>query len=62
MAEKEISGTVLSLEKISIEEFRLYSTQSLKVFLSIRKKSTTGSFDTLVARYVHLVFTKLIFS
>ncbi|XP_066930803.1 uncharacterized protein [Clytia hemisphaerica] len=45
-----MSDSHLTLEKISIEEFRLYSLTALKSFLSIRKKSTTGSIDTLIAR------------
>ena len=42
----------LELEKEhSIEYFRLLSTLALKQYLiSVRKKSTIGSFETLVAR------------
>ena len=41
----------LELEKLTIEDFKLYSTNALKIFLTVRKKPITGSFETLVARY-----------
>ena len=37
---------------LTLEDFKLWSTVALKSFLSLRKKSVTGSFDVLVARYV----------
>ena len=40
----------LELEVQTIDDFKLYSTIALKKFLSIRKKNTVGSFETLVAR------------
>ncbi|XP_066917039.1 uncharacterized protein [Clytia hemisphaerica] len=41
----------LALEKEhTIEYFRLFSTIALKQYLELRKKSTVGSFETLVAR------------
>ena len=46
----------LELEKLTIEDFKLYSASSLKKFLAIRKKPTNGSFDTLVARYPDFVY------
>ncbi|KAL5021765.1 hypothetical protein ScPMuIL_000920 [Solemya velum] len=35
---------------VSFETFRLWSTAALKAYLALRKKSTTGTFDELVAR------------
>ncbi|XP_047124919.2 uncharacterized protein LOC124807246 [Hydra vulgaris] len=40
----------LTLEFLTINDFKIYSTTALKSFLKIRKKATTGSFETLVAR------------
>ena len=40
----------LELESRTLEDFRLYSSLVFKMFLSIRKKPTNGSFETLVAR------------
>ncbi|XP_065667372.1 uncharacterized protein LOC136087793 isoform X3 [Hydra vulgaris] len=40
----------LTLEFLTINDFKLYSTLALKSFLKIRNKATTGSFETLVAR------------
>lgn len=39
-----------NLDEMTISAFRLWSAAALKVFLSIRKRSTEGSFDELVAR------------
>ena len=35
---------------LALDDFRLWSYRTLKVFLSLRGKPTTGSFDTLAAR------------
>ena len=40
----------LELEVQTLEDFKLYSLIALKSFLSVRQKSTVGSFDTLAAR------------
>ena len=45
------NSEVLSLEsETTIEYFRLFSVPALKQYLSVRKKSLVGSFETLVAR------------
>jgi hypothetical protein len=41
------------LDCMTIEKFKLWSINALKVFLSCRKKSGDGTFDELAARYVH---------
>ena len=33
-----------------LSDFKLMSTESLKIYLSLRNKSTDGDFETLVAR------------
>ena len=35
---------------LTLDDFKLWSSRTLKVFLSLRGKPTTGSFDTLGAR------------
>ena len=40
--------------EMSIEKFNCWSIDALRVFLHLRKKSTDGDFNTLVARYVQL--------
>mgnify|MGYP001211781919 CR=1 FL=1 len=35
---------------LSLNDFRLWSTNSLKTFLRLRKKRNNGSFEELVAR------------
>ena len=37
-------------ENLTLEDFRLWSTNALKVFLRVRKKKNNGSFEELVAR------------
>ena len=37
-------------EKLTLEDFQLWSTNALKAFLRVRKKKNDGSFDELVAR------------
>ena len=44
------SSPYLELEVLTLDDFKLYSTVALKQFLCLRKKSTIGSFETLVAR------------
>ena len=44
------SINMADLDEMSLEKFRLYSVNALRVFLSIRKKSISGNFDELVAR------------
>ena len=39
-----------NLVKLSIDDFRLWSTNALKTFLRVRKKRNNGAFDELVAR------------
>ena len=35
---------------LTLDDLKLWSSRALKVFLSLRGKPTTGSFDTLAAR------------
>ena len=42
----------MELGEITLEKFRLWTPEALKYYLSIRKRSGTGSFDDLVARLV----------
>ena len=42
----------MELGEITLEKFRLWTPEALKYYLSIRKRSVTGSFDELVARLV----------
>ena len=37
-------------EKLTLEDFQLWSTNALKTFLRVRKKKNNGSLDELVAR------------
>ena len=37
---------------MTVEKFKLWSSKALKSFLTVRKKSTKGSFDELVAKEV----------
>ena len=39
-----------NLNKLCLADFRLWSTNSLKTFLRVRKKKNSGTFDELVAR------------
>ena len=39
------------LGELSLENFKLWSTNALKSFLRLRKKSNEGTFEELVARY-----------
>lgn len=39
------------LGEMSLERFRLWSTNSLKAFLHTRRKPNEGTFDELAARY-----------
>ena len=41
----------LELERLCLDDFRLWSTNALQKFLAVRKQPVTGSFETLVARY-----------
>ena len=41
-----------SLEAMDMEKFKLMNSETLKVYLSLRKLSVNGNFDTLAARYV----------
>ena len=36
---------------ITLQQFKLWSTNALKVFLRVRNKKTDGDFEELVARY-----------
>ncbi|KAK7088009.1 hypothetical protein V1264_021987 [Littorina saxatilis] len=38
-----------NLSEVSLDKLRLWSSESLKHFLSIRKKNATGNFNELVA-------------
>ena len=35
---------------LTLDDFKLWSSRALKVFLALRGKPTSGSFDTLAAR------------
>ena len=37
---------------LTLDDFKLWSSRVLKVFLSLRGKPTTGSFDTLAASHI----------
>ena len=37
-------------EELTIDYFRLWTTNALKAYLRVRKKKNDGSFDELVAR------------
>ena len=37
-------------ENMTLDEFKLWSTNALKVFLRLRNKKVNGSFDELAAR------------
>ena len=41
---------VVPEQKLSIDDFKLWSTNALKVYLRVRNKKNNGSFDELVAR------------
>ena len=45
---------MMDLSELSVDKLCLWSPESLKTFLSLRKKSVQGSFDDFVAREVHL--------
>jgi hypothetical protein len=38
------------MDTVSLEEFKLWSTNAYKVFLRLRKKKTDGTFEELSAR------------
>ena len=40
----------VNFDEMTLDSFRLWSAAALKVYLSIRKRSTEGSYDELVAR------------
>lgn len=40
----------VNLDEMTLSAFRLWSAAALKVFLSVRKRSTEGSFEELAAR------------
>ena len=39
---------------LSLQQFRLWSTNALKAYLRIRSRKTHGDFEELVARYMWL--------
>ena len=41
---------VVPEQKLSIDDFKLWSTNALKVYLRVRNKKNNRSFDELVAR------------
>ena len=45
-----MADTSLTLETLILDDFKLFSTLALKSFLVVRKKNTSGSHETLVAR------------
>ena len=53
-ASSNVKSTVVdaadNLNKLSLADFRLWSTNNLKTFLRVRKKKNSGTFDELVAR------------
>ena len=46
----EPSAVSDSLGCLTIQDFKLWSSTALKTFLSLRKKSVSGSTETLIAR------------
>ena len=46
----EENETENNQETQTLDDFKLFSAIALKKFLSLRKKSTVGSVETLVAR------------
>ena len=45
-----VSHSDVHCDKLSIEDFKLWSTNVLKVYLRVRNKKNSGTFDELVAR------------
>ena len=45
-----MSALVEDIGTMALDDFKLWSSRALKVYLSLRGKPTTGSSDTLAAR------------
>ena len=45
-----MASETCGFEQISLESFKLWSTNALKSFLRVRKKNNEGTFEELVAR------------
>ena len=50
-----MASEMCGLEQISLESFKLWSTNALKSFLRVRKKNNEGTFEELVARLTLVV-------
>ena len=46
-----MASETCGLEQISLESFKLWSTNALKSFLRVRKNNDEGTFEEFVARY-----------
>ena len=47
---KTSAAMTADLDKMSLHEFKMWSTAALKSFLAVRKRSVEGSFDELASR------------
>ena len=48
-------------EEITLENFKMWTVESLRIYLSLRKKIPEGDFKTLVDRFVLLYHSKFFF-
>ena len=48
-------------EEITLENFKMWTVESLRIYLSLRKKTPEGDFETLVDRFVLLYHSEKIF-
>lgn len=48
-------------EEITLENFKMWTVESLRIYLSLRKKIPEGDFETLVDRFVLLYHSENFF-
>ena len=48
-------------EEIALENFKMWTVESLRIYLSLRKKIPEGDFKTLVDRFVLLYHSEIFF-
>ena len=48
-------------EEITLENFKMWTVESLRIYLSLRKKTPEGDFETLVDRFVLLYHSEKFF-
>ena len=48
-------------EEITLENFKMWTVESLRIYLSLRKKIPEGDFKTLVDRFVLLYHSEIFF-